>query len=93
MLGVGLVAFLFRRRADGPMAGGGPGYGGSYPGGPAGYGGYGGGPPPQGGLGPVGGGLIGAGLGGLAGYELGKLEGERERGSGAAGLHPPATTP
>jgi hypothetical protein len=34
--------------------------------------------PTQGGLGPVGGGLIGAGLGGLAGYELGKLEGERE---------------
>ncbi|MGA2450331.1 MAG: hypothetical protein ABTD50_16785 [Polyangiaceae bacterium] len=35
--------------------------------------------PPQGGMGPIGGGLIGAGLGGLAGYELGKMEGEREQ--------------
>ena len=34
---------------------------------------------PQGGMGPLGGGLIGAGLGGLAGYELGKAEGEREQ--------------
>jgi hypothetical protein len=47
----------------------------------AGYGpgpGYGPGYPPPGGMGPLGGGLIGAGLGGLAGYELGKAEGERE---------------
>ena len=51
----------------GPGYNGGPGYGGGGPG-------YGGG----GGMGPVGGGLIGAGLGGVAGYELGKMEGERE---------------
>jgi hypothetical protein len=55
----------------GPGYGYGPGYGGpGYGPGP----GYGGGQ----GIGPVGGGIIGAGLGGVAGYELGKLEGERE---------------
>jgi hypothetical protein len=74
------VSLLARRRfMDGRP--GGPGYGGPGYGGP-GYGGYGGGPyggPPPGGMGPLGGGLIGAGLGGLAGYELGKIEGEREQ--------------
>ena len=53
-----------------PRYGGGPGYPGQYGAGPY-YG-------PQGGIGPLGAGAIGAGLGGLAGYELGKLEGERE---------------
>jgi hypothetical protein len=78
--GVALIGFLARRFRSGPYNG--PGYGGP------GYGGYGGGPyagppyGPQGGMGPVGGGLIGAGLGGLAGYELGKLEGEREQRGG-----------
>jgi hypothetical protein len=67
-----LASFFFRRRNVGPSAGYGPGYGPPYGGGGYGYG------PPGGGMGPVGGGLIGAGLGGLAGYELGKLEGERE---------------
>jgi hypothetical protein len=68
-----LASFFFRRRSVGPAFGGyGPGYGGPYGGNGYGYG------PPGGGMGPVGGGLIGAGLGGLAGYELGKLEGERE---------------
>ena len=72
--GVAALAFFARRRSgygvvDGPSY---PGYrGGPYGGAP--YGG-----PSPGGLGPVGGGMIGAGLGGLAGYELGKLEGERE---------------
>jgi hypothetical protein len=74
---VGLY-FARRRAGSGPYDAGPPGsYGpGPYPPYPAGYppGQY----PPQGGMGPVGGGLIGAGLGGLAGYELGKLEGERE---------------
>jgi hypothetical protein len=77
-VGVALLAsFFFRRRGFGPGPGAyGPGYG--PPPSPYG-GGYGyGGPPQAGGMGPVGGGLIGAGLGGLAGYELGKLEGERE---------------
>jgi len=71
-----LIGLLARARSSyGP---GGPGYGGpGYGGGPYGPGPY--GAPPPGGMGPVGGGLIGAGLGGLAGYELGKLEGERER--------------
>jgi MYXO-CTERM domain-containing protein len=72
-----LAAFLLRRRNLDSM---GPGPGGYAPGyGPPPYpgGGYG---PPAGGMGPLGGGLIGAGLGGLAGYELGKLEGEHERG-------------
>jgi hypothetical protein len=78
---IGIAIYFARRRsaqfgpygntggygAGGPFAGPGPGYPG-YPG-----------APPQGGMGPLGGGLIGAGLGGLAGYELGKLEGERER--------------
>ncbi len=67
-----LASFFFRRRSVGPSGGYGPGYGPPYGGGGYGYG------PPGGGMGPVGGGLIGAGLGGLAGYELGKLEGERE---------------
>jgi hypothetical protein len=72
-----LASFFFRRRNAGPYGGNGPGgYGPGY-GPPYGGGGYGYGPP-GGGMGPVGGGLIGAGLGGLAGYELGKLEGERE---------------
>jgi uncharacterized membrane protein YgcG len=70
------IYFARRRATVGPVGGpvyGPPPYGGGY--GP-GYGpGY---PPPQGGMGPLGGGLLGAGLGGLAGYELGKLEGERE---------------
>jgi hypothetical protein len=52
-----------------------PGYG--YPGYGAGY------PPGRSGMGPLGGGIIGAGLGGLAGYELGKLEGERESRGGS----------
>jgi uncharacterized membrane protein YgcG len=73
---IGIAVHFARRRA---MYGsyGAQGYGpGPYP--PGGYPpGYPMGPP-QGGMGPVGGGLIGAGLGGLAGYELGKLEGERE---------------
>lgn len=76
---IGLAISFARRRAAygpagpyGPM-GPPPGYGaGPFPG--PGYPGA----PMQGGLGPVGGGLIGAGLGGLAGYELGKLEAERE---------------
>jgi hypothetical protein len=75
-IGIALLAsFFFRRRgfAPGPAAYG-PGYGPP----PYGGGGYGYGGPPAGGMGPVGGGLIGAGLGGLAGYELGKLEGERD---------------
>jgi uncharacterized membrane protein YgcG len=74
---IGLLTFLGRRRAVGDYgAGYGSGYGSGYgPGyGPGPYGA----PPPQGGMGPLGGGLIGAGLGGLAGYELGKMEGERE---------------
>jgi hypothetical protein len=71
-----LASFFFRRRNVGPYGGYGPGSGPGY-GPPYGGGGYGYGPP-GGGMGPVGGGLIGAGLGGLAGYELGKLEGERE---------------
>jgi hypothetical protein len=76
VIGIGLVAaFLLRRREAGAFPGGGAGYGGY---GPPPYGGPGYGGPPAGGMGPVGGGLIGAGLGGLAGYELGKLEGERE---------------
>ncbi len=80
IVGIGLLAaFLLRRRGPQLPPGGGPGYGAPpYGGGGYGYGGgYGPGAAP-GGMGPVGGGLIGAGLGGLAGYELGKLEGERE---------------
>lgn len=79
-----LASFFLRRRGFGPGPGAyGPGYGPPppYAGGGYGYG------PPAGGMGPVGGGLIGAGLGGLAGYELGKLEGQREehdRGGGFA---------
>jgi hypothetical protein len=74
---VAVAAFaLFARRRSGYGGydtgyGPGPGYGGPYAG-PT-YG-----PPPGQGMGPLGGGLIGAGLGGLAGYELGKMEGERE---------------
>ncbi len=73
LIGGGIAAFsLFARRRSGYDGPGYPGYGGGpYAGGP--YGG-----PSPGGMGPVGGGIIGAGLGGLAGYELGKLEGERE---------------
>jgi hypothetical protein len=78
IIGGGIAAFaLFARRRSGYGLGG-PGYGGGpYGGGPYGGGPYGG--PPPGGMGPVGGGIVGAGLGGLAGYELGKLEGEREQ--------------
>jgi hypothetical protein len=76
---IGAVVWLARRRSanpgasfgTGPYAGGGAPYGG--PPGP-----YYGPGAPQGGMGPLGGGLMGAGLGGLAGYELGKMEGERE---------------
>jgi hypothetical protein len=78
VVGLGLVvAFVMRRRSQLPP--GGPDYGAPpYGGGGYGYGGgYGPGPAP-GGMGAMGGGLIGAGLGGVAGYELGKLEGERE---------------
>ena len=84
--GVVLLALLARRFMSPP--GDAPGYGYGGPGGPgydpryggSGYpGGYGPGPyGPQGGIGPLGAGALGAGLGGLAGYELGKLEGERE---------------
>ena len=76
--GIAVAYFAWRRSTYGGGYGG-PTYG--PPGGPYGGPGY---PPgypggaPQGGMGPLGGGLIGAGLGGLAGYELGKLEGERE---------------
>jgi hypothetical protein len=82
ILGIGLLASFLRRRSVPPFVGpGGPGYGGPpYPGG-YGYGGV----PPQGGMGSLGGGLLGAGLGGLAGYELGKAAGERERDIGRGG--------
>ena len=74
------VVMFARRRSQGFVGGGygGPGYGapGPYNGGGGPYYGPGGQP---GGMGPLGGGIIGAGLGGLAGYELGKMEGERER--------------
>lgn len=84
---IGAVVWFARRRSMGPGVapyGGDPyaGTGTPYGGAPGPYGGpgpyYGPGVAPQGGMGPVGGGLIGAGLGGLAGYELGKMEGERE---------------
>jgi hypothetical protein len=68
---IGAALLFSRRRAMGNAYDsryGQPGYGGGS------YGPPGGG----GGMGPLGGGLIGAGLGGLAGYELGKMEGERE---------------
>jgi hypothetical protein len=72
--GIAALALFARSRSGYGVPPGGPGYGGGYGGGQ--YGGpYGGAP---GGMGPVGGGVIGAGLGGLAGYEIGKLEGERE---------------
>ncbi len=75
---IGLLIYLARRsRADGNYYAGpnDSGYGPQPPWGGAG-GPYG---PRPGGMGAVGGGLIGAGLGGLAGYELGKMEGEREQ--------------
>jgi hypothetical protein len=75
---IGAVVWFARRRSVNPGSpyGAGP-YGGGAPyGGPPGP--YYGPGAPQGGVGPLGGGLIGAGLGGLAGYELGKMEGERE---------------
>jgi hypothetical protein len=76
IVGGGIAALaLFARRRSGYGMVDGPSYPG-YRGGPYGGAPYGG--PPSGGLGPVGGGMIGAGLGGLAGYELGKLAGERE---------------
>jgi hypothetical protein len=90
IIGIMVIVAIARRLMGGPRVGyggpgyGGPGYGGpGYGGGGPGYGGpgYGGG----GGMGPVGGGLIGAGLGGVAGYELGKMEGERERGGDNGG--------
>lgn len=85
---IGLVLFIvvivaLVRRFQRPNNTWTPGNQGPYGGGPYGGGGqyygpgYGGGQ--SGGLGPVGGGLIGAGLGGVAGYELGKMEGEREQ--------------
>jgi hypothetical protein len=77
------VIFFSRRRTqgyDGMYGGGGYAGPGPYPGGapPYGGGGYYGPGAPSGGMGPLGGGIIGAGLGGLAGYELGKMAGERE---------------
>jgi hypothetical protein len=74
---IGLLVYVARRsRSYGNYGGmGDPNYGGPPPWGGAG-GPYG---PRPGGMGPLGGGIIGAGLGGLAGYELGKMEGERER--------------
>ncbi len=74
ILAVTLYA-VFRRRSPGY---GSVGYGGGapFPGGQGPYYGPGG---TRGAMGPLGGGLIGAGLGGVAGYELGKMEGERER--------------
>lgn len=72
LIGGGIAAFSFFARRRSGYGVGGPGYGG----GPYGGSPYGG--PSPGGMGPVGGGIVGAGLGGLAGYELGKLEGERE---------------
>ncbi len=78
-----VASFFFRRRGMQPPMGGG--YGPPYGGGGYGYG------PQPGGMGPVGGGLLGAGLGGLAGYEIGKLEGEREergRDQGFSGDNP-----
>ncbi len=70
--GIVAIAFFAWRRSRYGMAEG-PGYGGRpYGGAPYGV------QPSSGGIGPLGGGLIGAGLGGLAGYELGKLEGERD---------------
>ncbi len=84
-----LIVMVIRRLTGGSRPGyGGAGYGGAGYGGP-GYGGpgpgYGGPGYGGGGMGPVGGGLIGAGLGGVAGYELGKMEGEREAGRDDAG--------
>jgi uncharacterized membrane protein YgcG len=80
--GIAVIALVVRRftsRPGGVVYGyGGPDYRGpGYPGayGPGAYG-------PSGGIGPLGAGAIGAGLGGLAGYELGKLEGEREQRGG-----------
>ncbi len=81
--GVIVAVVLFaRRRSPGYVDPGGYGAG-PYAGGPGPYPGggpyYGAGMPPGGGgIGPVGGGVIGAGLGGVVGYELGKMEGERE---------------
>jgi hypothetical protein len=69
---IGVAVYFARRRSIYGSAGT-AGYGASPFSGP-GYPGA----PPQGGIGPLGGGLIGAGLGGLAGYEIGKMEGERE---------------
>jgi hypothetical protein len=75
LLAVVLVAVFRRRSSPGygsvPYGGGAP-----FPGGGGPYYGPGG---TRGAMGPLGGGLIGAGLGGLAGYELGKMEGEREQ--------------
>jgi hypothetical protein len=79
VIGIVLAAILFavfRRRSPGfgavPYGGG----AGPYPGGGGPYYGPGG---TRGAMGPLGGGLIGAGLGGIAGYELGKMEGEHEQ--------------
>ena len=85
---VGVVGFLIwlvaRRRASGPPAGGGygppaGGYGPPVGGGGPPMGGFGGYGPPAGGYGPsgstgsrIGAGLVGAGIGGLVGYEIGK---------------------
>jgi len=80
VLGVVVAGLYFvARRRDGRGGYGPPGGYGPGPGYGPGGGYYGGGyGPPAGGMGPVGGGLLGAGLGGLAGYELGKAAGERE---------------
>jgi hypothetical protein len=83
IVGIVIAAILFavfRRRSPGygsvGYGGGAPFPGGGYPGGGGPYYGPGG---TRGAMGPLGGGLIGAGLGGVAGYELGKMEGEREQ--------------
>jgi len=92
IVGIVLAAILFavfRRRSPGygsvGYGGGAPYPGGGYPGGGPYYGPGG----TRGAMGPLGGGLIGAGLGGVAGYELGKMEGEREqRGFDQGGYDP-----
>lgn len=75
LAGIGLVGAFIARRVRGGAGYGGyqqppypPGYGGGQPGYGPGYGGGGG----------IGSSLLSAGLGGLAGYELGKMAGERE---------------
>jgi hypothetical protein len=74
------IAMVMRRRMQGNAGGG---YGAPSPYGSGPY--YGPGNRP-GGMGALGGGILGAGLGGIAGYELGKMEGERERGRDGGGF-------